>query len=177
MLIIREGDLLQSSCTVIAHQANCFGVMGAGIAKQIAEKYPEVLRADREFPIAVGSRERLGRFSVAEVHDPAVGRRLVFNLYGQYRFGRGKRHTEVKQLESAVRNMMEYLQDNEDPAWVRVGLPYRIGAGLAGGDWEEILTMLERCSEDFGMEIELYRLNRDTGGETAEKPDGPVCNT
>jgi O-acetyl-ADP-ribose deacetylase (regulator of RNase III) len=165
MLIIREGDLLQSLCTVIAHQSNCFGVMSAGIAKQIAAKYPEVLRADREFSIPVGSRERLGRFSVAEVYDPAVGRRLVFNLYGQYRFGRGKRHTEVKQLESAVRGMMAYLQANEDSAWVRVGLPYGIGAGLGGGDWEEIRTMLEHCSEEFGMEIELYRLNRDRKGD------------
>jgi len=61
--------------------------------------------------------------------------------------------------------MLAYLRANEDPAWVRVGLPYRIGAGLAGGDWEEIRTMLVRCSEDLGIEIELYRLKRDTGGE------------
>ncbi|BCU81651.1 hypothetical protein JIR001_14340 [Polycladomyces abyssicola] len=46
-----------------------------------------------------------------------------------------------------------------------MGLPYRIGAGLAGGDWEEIRTILERCSEEFGMEIELYRLNRDRWGD------------
>ncbi|MGA8944018.1 MAG: hypothetical protein WB502_15090 [Thermoactinomyces sp.] len=67
MIYIQQGDLLQSDCTVIAHQCNCFATMGAGIAKQIKERYPEAYEADRNFPIPIGIRKRLGHFSKAEV--------------------------------------------------------------------------------------------------------------
>jgi O-acetyl-ADP-ribose deacetylase (regulator of RNase III) len=134
--------------------------MGGGIAFQIARKYPEALKADREFPIPVGSRERLGKFSVVEVKDPIVGRRLVFNLYGQFDFGRGRKFTQEDQLELAVRGMLKYLQENEDPEWVRIGFPYGMGAGLGGGDWSVIEEMLDRCSREFNMDFELYQLKK-----------------
>lgn len=38
MIIEKQGDLLQEKDCIIAHQVNCKGVMGAGIAKQIREK-------------------------------------------------------------------------------------------------------------------------------------------
>ncbi len=149
MIHIQQGDLLQSDCTVIAHQCNCFATMGAGIAKQIKQRYPEAYEADRNFPIPIGSRKRLGHFSKAR-----VGNRLIYNLYGQYRYGRGK-HTELTMLEKAVRSMLEDLKEHEG----KIGFPYRIGAGLAGGDWNEIEEMLERCSEEFERNLYLYRLD------------------
>ena len=42
MITYHDGDLLKSGCDVIAHQVNEYGVMGAGIAKQIRDKFPEV---------------------------------------------------------------------------------------------------------------------------------------
>lgn len=35
MIKIVNGDLLQSNLPLIAHQTNCLGVMGAGIARSI----------------------------------------------------------------------------------------------------------------------------------------------
>ena len=37
-----NGDLLQSNLPLIAHQTNCLGVMGAGIAKAIKNKWNSV---------------------------------------------------------------------------------------------------------------------------------------
>ena len=39
MIKIVDGDLLQSNLPLIAHQTNCLGVMGAGIAKSIKNKW------------------------------------------------------------------------------------------------------------------------------------------
>ena len=36
-----RGDILQSDADIIVQQVNCRGVMGAGLAKQIASQYPE----------------------------------------------------------------------------------------------------------------------------------------
>ena len=43
MIKFFNGDLLKSGCDIICHQVNEYGVMGAGIAKQIKEKYPKAL--------------------------------------------------------------------------------------------------------------------------------------
>lgn len=153
MIYIHVGDLLKSHCNVIAHQANCMGIMGAGIAKQIASIYPEAYRADREYKIPVGSRERLGRFSYAKViHQGRT--RIVVNLYGQYRYGRGL-HTDYEALESAVRSLLKKLQNLKH---VKLGMPYGIGCGLAGGDWNIVYPMLSRLSDEYQCDIHLYKL-------------------
>lgn len=149
MIHIQRGDLLQSDCTVIAYQCNCFATMGAGIAKQIKQRYPEAYGSDRRFPIPIGSRKRLGHFSKAQVGD-----RLIYNLYGQYRYGRGKQ-TELSMLENPVHSMLEDLRQHEG----KIGFPYGMGAGLAGGDWNEIEKMLERCSEEFKRDLFFVQLN------------------
>ena len=38
MIKERKGDLLRSDVAIIAHQVNCQGVMGAGVARQIRHR-------------------------------------------------------------------------------------------------------------------------------------------
>lgn len=52
MPVIR-GDILQSDADIIVQQVNCRGVMGAGLAKQIASQYPE------EFTVCYSARNWL----------------------------------------------------------------------------------------------------------------------
>ena len=43
MLLNFDGDILQSSAQAIVNPVNCVGVMGRGLAKQIADYHPDVL--------------------------------------------------------------------------------------------------------------------------------------
>ena len=55
-----KGNLLNSfekDFNVILHGCNCFSTMGAGIAKQIAEKYPEAYRADKSSPMTLKEKK------------------------------------------------------------------------------------------------------------------------
>jgi len=157
MIHIHQGDLLASDCTIIGHQANCFANMGAGIAKQIARQYPEARLADEQFPIPAGSKERLGQVSYAWHKD----KRVIFNLYGQFRFGKGKRFTEYDALQSALVRMLERVEDIEKKNIIpiKVGLPYKIGCGLAGGEWKIVQSIIEEVSDRFSRDIHLYRLD------------------
>lgn len=160
MVHIIPGDLLESDCTIIGHQCNSLGVMGAGIAKQIRNLYPEVYEEDRNYAIPFGEK-RLGHLSFAWVQDTYIGSRLVFNLYGQHRYGRKGNYTVVHKLNQALNAMMEKIDSVEDlcgEEWVKIGLPYGIGAGLAGGDWNEIYGMIEKVSNQYKRDIYLYRL-------------------
>ncbi len=42
MIKIIDGNLFDTKAKIIAHQVNCRGVMGSGVALQIKERYPYV---------------------------------------------------------------------------------------------------------------------------------------
>ncbi|MBO8171583.1 MAG: macro domain-containing protein [Bacillaceae bacterium] len=153
-LIEVKGDLLESDCDVIAHQCNCFKTMGAGIARQIKKRYPEAYKADTELPLS--AEERLGKISVA--HHPGENRYIV-NLYGQYNYSGPGPLTDYPKLESSLQEMFRYFQNQPDFDRLKFGVPYMIGCGLAGGDWNIVSEMLERVSKQFGKDIYAYRLN------------------
>lgn len=158
MIHVVSGDLLESDCTVIGHQCNCLGAMGAGIAKQIRDRYPEAYEADQNFHIPFGEK-RLGHLSYAWVIDKVVGSRLICNLYGQHRYGRRGNYTVIPALQRALEGMMKQIGPWDDESWIKIGLPYGIGAGLGGGDWNTILAVIEHVSNEFGHDIYLYRLD------------------
>lgn len=147
MITHKKGNLLTSDCTVIMHQANCFSVMGAGIARTIADIYPAAKKADLNFPYS--PEERLGKYSLAKTKN-----KVIVNLYGQYKFGRGLQ-TDYKALEKSLDSF--FTDVKEDNLKIgKVGIPYLMGCGLAGGDWKIVSEILYNQSEKHGVEIYTY---------------------
>lgn len=149
MIYTVEGNLLTSDCNIIAHQANCFNVMGSGVAKQIRSMYPEAYIADRDFPLP--PEKRLGHCSYVQSSNKVV----IFNLYGQYSYGRGRSHTDIRALNSALLYMLEILDANNVPKNAKIGLPNKIGCVRGGGDWSTVYKMLE----EIFMDRDLYLYN------------------
>jgi O-acetyl-ADP-ribose deacetylase (regulator of RNase III) len=151
---INQGNLLESDCNVIIHQANCQGVMGAGIAKQIVNLYPEVLDADRQYHLPIGSRARMGHTSHAWVGGPH-GRLLVINLYGQFRYGKGV-HTEHEAFRRGLHSVLRRM--DKLGRGYKIGMPFGIGCGLAGGDWPVIYNIIKEAAAEYGRDLYLYKL-------------------
>lgn len=42
MIVLKKGNLFDSECQTLVNTVNCIGVMGAGIAKQYKQRYPEM---------------------------------------------------------------------------------------------------------------------------------------
>lgn len=151
MIINKNGDLLKSDCTVIMHQANCFATMGAGIAKSIAKLYPEAAIADKGY---LGDpEEKLGKYSLAIIDDVTV-----VNLYGQFHYNAKTKQTNYGMLESAINKFFLFAKSNDKIDLSKVGVPYKMGAGLAGGDWKIISKILERQSKLHDIDIYIYKI-------------------
>lgn len=154
------GNVFESDCTVIMHQANAFGVMGSGIASQVKRDYPSAFQADLDFPIPVGSRARLGHFSYGwGLHN----KRVIFNLYGQHRYGRQSKQTEEDKFRQALSGALAKLSDfrvseRSYKFPIKIGMPMFIGCGLAGGDWDVIYPIIEECADAYNFDIYLYAL-------------------
>lgn len=153
-LIQIEGDLLKSKCQIIFHQANCQNVMGGGIAKQIKEQFPEAYEADKH--CAYPQETRLGKYSVARSNG-----KVIVNLYGQYGFGKG-RHTDYDALESALCLFFEHEKKARDKYGkylenVSYGIPYKMGCGLGGGNWDVVSKILEDVAEKYDITFNVYK--------------------
>ena len=157
MIENRKGDLLeQQDLRAIVHQCNCYRTMGSGIALQIRNRWPEAYRADAN--TIHGDRGKLGGFSKAVVDS---GRLWVYNLYSQFEY----RGTGVKTDYFAIeKGLMAINSDLNTPRYyeggvIRIGIPYMMGCGLAGGgDWDTILRILEEIYDSGDDTDRHYKL-------------------
>ena len=139
-----KGDVLNSGEAVVVHGCNCFNTMGSGIARQVREEYPEACQIDAL--TVPGDRSKLGLYTTAVGKN---GTRII-NAYTQYGYSR----TEVSVDYNAVESVMELICEHF-PETPRFAMP-KIGAGLAGGDWNIIEQILERVATKYNKTFAVY---------------------
>lgn len=121
----------QGQFTAIAHGCNCFCNMGAGIAKEIKQRYPEAYKVDCS--TTKGDKKKLGTYSVAHVKSRINNDLdfMILNVYTQYSFGGGIVNADYSAIRKCFRSI------NKDFPDIILGIPL-IGAGHAKGDWKII---------------------------------------
>lgn len=163
MIIYKKGDLLRSSCNIIVHQVNCQGVMGSGIAKQIRDKWPEVYTDYQKFienvyinKMAKDSEDLLGLISTSRVYDG--GAVYVVNFFSQDQYlPRNICHTSTYAFRKCCEALKELIARHYVKDYCVIGFPYKIGCGLAGGDWSIISKIIEDEFQDY--KVEIYMLD------------------
>lgn len=132
-----KGNLIdlaeQGEFNIVVQGCNCFETMGSGIAREIKARYPTAYEADIKYSHA-GDYNKLGCFSVMP------GKRFnIVNAYTQYGFNRDGSDTDVFEYDSfkLILKKLAYIYPG-----AHFGFPY-IGMGLAGGDKDRIIGMLE----------------------------------
>ena len=157
---IIKGDLIQLALEgkfdMIAHGCNCFGTQRSGIAKQMVEVFntDNIRLYPGEHPSKRGDVNKLGtiectwltcRFEDDE-HSLAV-----VNCYTQYynRSNAPDNYGPCLDYEALTLCMRKI---NHDFRGKHIGLP-RIGAGLAGGDWDRIYNIIETELQDLKVTI------------------------
>ena len=142
MLKHAKGDLLEMAANgefnVIVHGCNCFNSMGAGIAKQIKERFPSAFREDQR--TKRGDKSKLGTYTLGSSGDL-----FIVNAYTQY--GTTSKGEDVFEYDEFLKILVSLFE--VFPADTRFGFPL-IGCGLAGGDKDRIVGM-----------INLFATNRD----------------
>lgn len=135
-----KGDLIKlfedGKFDVIAHGCNCFCTMGAGIAKQLRKKYPQIYEADLQ--TKSGDLYKLGSYTAAEVVKQGRSS-YIYNLYTQYGYGGNIKHAEYSAIRSSLFGMIYSLDVSKR---YNIGLPL-IGCGLGGCDKDIVYKIVE----------------------------------
>lgn len=140
-----KGDLLdlaeQGQFDIILQGANCWCTMKSGIAGEIANRYPEVVLADKR--TMAGDPKKLGSLSVARV-TRADFSFMVVNLYTQFNYGWDKsvQYVNYKAVGNAL-SLLTYRLSYANLRDVHIGYP-KFGAGLANGDWGIISSIVDK---------------------------------
>ena len=142
-----QGDLFTTNCDIIAHGCNCVGGFGAGVARTMANKYPESRDKFME-------KHRTVKWNLGDVQFVKTNGKIIANCATQFYYGgkqKGHVYADYGAIEECMKKLLQYSLDNN----LSVAIP-KIGAGLAGGNWSMIEKIIE--SVFINKEITIYYL-------------------
>lgn len=123
-------DILQAKENIIVHQVNELGIMGAGLALQIKNKYPDVYKKYK----AVANKECLGKIQIIKIND----NKYICNMFSQRGISRTHKTTNYKLMKMCLEKLKTFADKNN----LSIAIPYKIGCGLAGGDWDIVKNII-----------------------------------
>ena len=175
-----DGDLIQLANSgmfdVITHGCNCMCQMGAGIAPQMAKAFACdlyfmelkgsdmnklgcidyqmncVFEKDGQVRIYNPLHDRLNFSLEGWTHKKDV---FVVNSYTQYNYGRNHSDGVLRPLDYEALTMC-MRKINYRFKGKHIGLP-KIGAGLAGGDWDRIKKIIQSELTDCIVTVVIYK--------------------
>lgn len=149
-IIYKTGDMFEGSQGILVHGCNASGGFGSGVAGVIRKKYPVVY----ESYINAFNKKMLSMGSVHWVKTEDD--RIIGNAITQEKFGGdGKLYVSYDAIETAIKNinrdmhLVNLLSDTiffATTLWIAFPL---IGAGLGGGKWSIISSIIENNSNNF----------------------------
>jgi O-acetyl-ADP-ribose deacetylase (regulator of RNase III) len=162
---IVNGNLLDSTARIIAHQTNCNGGFGSGVAKAIKEKWPYV--AERYFKNVNLNQELcnkpsdlLGTVQLVKVDNrtaPINEAKFVANLYAQENFGYdGKKYTSYDALDTCFGKLVTFCNEHDIKS---IAFPYGMSSVRGGANWDVVMALINAHFADTDIDVEIRKLD------------------
>ena len=149
---IEHSNILDVKSGIICHQVNCIGVMGAGLALQVKNKWPIVYKKYKEDCKQFMTHPEMMLGHVLDVMvEPTL---VVANCYGQVFPSSVGKQTDYDSWNT----MFAKLQDLGNYFSLDLHFPYMMGCGLAGGDWNIMSEKIERLFGKSQTRAFIHRL-------------------
>ena len=131
---------------IICQQVNCKGVMGAGLAKAIADKFPIVYEKYKQCFEKMSPEELFGKTALVKITPDLY----VANIFSQFNYGTHEVQTDVDKLVSAVSKLCDKMPEMEvylPCSRKKDGNMTGIGCGLGGARWVEVEPMFKALNK------------------------------
>ena len=183
-LIYKSGDITTATQDYIVHQCNCKSITAGGLASVIGRVFPYAApyvhrrpdpnRHNRCIPEDESRPGTIQAWRPDPSSATAVNSPAIIGLYAQY--GPGKPGPEDSEVERQVwfRRCLGLLE--KVPDLKSIAVPWQIGCGLAGGDWEVYEGIIREWAEAHpDMTVVIYKLEQshpNYGGPPARRRRG-----
>jgi hypothetical protein len=136
------GDLLKLNLgeeEYIVHQANCQSTYARGLAQHLFRVYPEANTYNPTFTRVPGT---------ISVHGP------IINMYAQDTPGKTRSNNQRDKRLEWFQNGLDEIGDQLLDA-KKIYFPYKIGCGMAGGNWVDYLKMIQDWTKTMEFEVHI----------------------
>lgn len=144
-MIKRKGDLFTTELDVIGHGVNTVGVMGAGVAKIVRDKFPET------YKLYVDDCNKGFLLPGTAIPGNPENGKVIFNIASQELPGKDASYSWLAQaVEFAVQTCKSCDVHS-------MAMP-QIGCGIGGLEWEKVEKILLALENDYCFEFEVWSL-------------------
>jgi O-acetyl-ADP-ribose deacetylase (regulator of RNase III) len=142
VIFYKKGDLFKAPEQLLAHGVNCSGAFGSGVAAGMALNHI-VARNSYFFKYTEFGWE------LGDVQFIVSNNKWIANCATQLNYlPRTMCHADYPAIEAAMLKVKEFAMKDG----LTVAMP-KIGAGLAGGDWNIIKAILEKVFNDYDATV------------------------
>lgn len=146
MVKIVNGNILNSTENIIIHQVNVQGIMGGGVARQLANQYPGLEKEYSEHCKALDNNYKYLKGKV--FFYGASNNKTICNMFSQ----KENFDTDYEAMKKALTYIKKWAENNN----LSICMPYGIGCGIANGDWSKVYKIIEEVFSDY--DVTLYKL-------------------
>ena len=143
-----KGDITETEHKYIVHQCNCNTVKSHGLSKTIANKFPWADVYSKR--IQIGSRNATSCPSTPGTIELLTnGNKTIICLFAQWTPGKPGDYTKYypKTYDDTEMNRINWFKDCinkvDDLKLDKITMPFKIGCGLAGGNWDVYKQILQ----------------------------------
>ena len=130
------GDICKIKKGIICHQVNCKRKMGKGLASKIRYKFPN------HYFDYMNTIPELGKILITQI----TSNFYVVGLYSQDGYGSdGKLYTNYDAFVQCIKELKAFSDATNLPIFI----PFKIGCGLGGADWEKIHLIIRSILKDY----------------------------
>lgn len=145
MITYHDGNIFDSDAKIICHQVNTYGVMGAGIAAEVRERFPEVYKGYNACCSAAEQDELFGDVLISPIQGG-----FIANCFSQ----RGM-DTDYELFATAMQVVKRFAKETDN---AKIAIPYKMGCGIAGGDWNTVEQIIHDVFDGSDLEVEIWKL-------------------
>lgn len=145
MVNIKIGNILNCSEDIIVHQVNVQGVMGGGVARQLADQYSGLEKNySKHCKLLDNDYEILKETTLFYKEN----NKIICNIFSQ----KPNFNTDYSSIKKCLQYIKLWAGNNN----LSIAIPYGIGCGIANGDWNIVYKIIEEVFEDYN--VTLYKL-------------------
>lgn len=148
MLVYKMGDVLKATENIICHQVNVDGVMGGGLASQIADTYPNVEKIYNDYCNWLSYDYELLKDDYCIVKVKST--QYIANCFTQ----KPNFDTDYKALKTCFSALLNVCKRTDKT----IAVPYGYGCGIAKGNWNTVSKIFEDLSNEYEIDISVYEL-------------------
>jgi len=141
----RSGSIFDTEAEALVNPVNCEGVMGAGLAFQFKQKYPENFLA--YWSVCRAGMLRPGKVLVLRIKDQYI---VNFPTKDQWR-----NDAKIEYIESGLVDLRSEMSDRRINS---IAFP-KLGCGLGNLRWSTVLPLIENAMKDYDGQVLIYDLS------------------